>query len=162
MAAKRALCRQLRFGLILTCRCTQVAACSLVNPAYVTSTAPFVQLPLQPTAPMNRCDLPQVLAALQLLINVLGPDSPAAYPLLVPLLQHSLDAGSSRWGAGGGLEGGAGGRCRRRRVEGRRCGRRGCRGGGRHVGKARPKQEGGGAPQTRPCWALPRLPLDAA
>jgi len=38
----------------------------------------------------------QVLAALQLLVNVLGTDSPAAYPLLVPLLQHSLDAGSNR------------------------------------------------------------------
>jgi hypothetical protein len=39
----------------------------------------------------------QVLAALQLLVNVLGPDSPAAYPLLLPLLQHSLDVNSNRW-----------------------------------------------------------------
>ncbi|KAI8476158.1 MAG: armadillo-type protein [Monoraphidium minutum] len=43
----------------------------------------------------------QVLAALQLLVNVLGPDSPAAYPLLLPLLQHSLDTGSSRRAARG-------------------------------------------------------------
>ena len=43
--------------------------------------------------PWCRTPLPtrQVLSAHQLLLNVLGPDSPAAYPLIVPLLQHSLN-----------------------------------------------------------------------
>ena len=33
----------------------------------------------------------QVLLALQKLVNALGPESPGCYPLLLPILQHSLD-----------------------------------------------------------------------
>ena len=56
----------------------------------------------------------QVLAALQLLLNVLGDGSPAAYPLLGPLLRQSLDpsaadaAGGDHAGSGGGGGGGFG------------------------------------------------------
>ena len=40
----------------------------------------------------NLCALElQVLLALQKLVNALGPESPGCYPLLLPILQHSLD-----------------------------------------------------------------------
>jgi hypothetical protein len=38
----------------------------------------------------------QVLLALQRLVHVLGPESPAMWPLLLPMLQHSLDAAHNR------------------------------------------------------------------
>ena len=34
---------------------------------------------------------PQILEAVQRLLNLLGPDSPALYPLVLPLLQYSLN-----------------------------------------------------------------------
>ena len=36
------------------------------------------------------------MCALQLLVNVLGPDSAQVYPLLLPVLQHALDAQASK------------------------------------------------------------------
>lgn len=70
----------------MPCRCAQrhySSGLTTVTPA-----------PFTPSSPT------QVLAALQLLVNVLGPESTAAYPLLVPLLRHALDP-ASRWAAGG-------------------------------------------------------------
>jgi len=51
------------------------------------ATTPLSQPPADPL---------QVLSALQHLVNALGSDSPAAYPLLLPLLQHALSPVSSR------------------------------------------------------------------
>jgi hypothetical protein len=38
----------------------------------------------------------QVLCCLSLLLNVLGPDSPLTYPLVLPLLQEALHPASSQ------------------------------------------------------------------
>jgi hypothetical protein len=38
----------------------------------------------------------QVLAALQRLVNVLGPECPACYPLLLPILRYCTDISQAR------------------------------------------------------------------
>lgn len=43
--------------------------------------------------------LPQVLVALQRLVNALGPESPACYPLLLPVLRLCTDPAQVRRGA---------------------------------------------------------------
>lgn len=53
----------------------------------------------------------QILEAVQRLLNLLGPDSPALYPLVLPLLQYSLNANNPEVGGvvGGRASGWAGG-----------------------------------------------------
>lgn len=42
------------------------------------------------------CAVMQVLTALQRLVNVLGPDSAACHPLLLPLLRYCTDITQAR------------------------------------------------------------------
>ena len=42
------------------------------------------------------CVVMQVLTALQRLVNVLGPDSAACHPLLLPLLRYCTDIAQAR------------------------------------------------------------------